>query len=50
VEQLDKCTWQVAMLAGQTLVLRYEVYANDNSVRTAWLDATAASSTAPACA
>jgi len=39
VEQLDKCTWQVACSPAKPLVLRYEVYANDNSVRTAWLDA-----------
>ena len=37
--QLDKCSWQVACTAGKPLVLRYEVYALDNSVRTAWLDA-----------
>jgi predicted metalloprotease with PDZ domain len=39
VEQLDKCTWQVQCSPAKALVLRYEVYANDNSVRTAWLDA-----------
>jgi predicted metalloprotease with PDZ domain len=39
VEQLDKCTWQVQCSPARPLVLRYEVYANDNSVRTAWLDA-----------
>ena len=38
VEQLDKCTWQVQCSPARPLVLRYEVYANDNSVRTAWLD------------
>ena len=38
VQQLDKCTWQIACKQGQTLTLSYEVYAFDNSVRTAWLD------------
>jgi predicted metalloprotease with PDZ domain len=36
--QLDKCTWQFDCQAGKALTLRYEVYAFDNSVRTAWLD------------
>ena len=36
--QLDKCTWQVACTNKSPLVLTYEVYAFDNSVRTAWLD------------
>jgi predicted metalloprotease with PDZ domain len=36
--QRDKCTWDVACKPGQPLVLSYEVYAFDNSVRTAWLD------------
>ncbi len=36
--QRDKCTWDVACKPGQPLVLRYEVYAFDASVRTAWLD------------
>lgn len=40
VRQLDKCTWQMTCLADRPLVLQYEVYAFDNSVRTAWLDAT----------
>ncbi|CAM3469751.1 peptidase M61 [Polaromonas hydrogenivorans] len=39
VEQLDKCSWQIACSPETALVLRYEVYAHDNSVRTAWLDA-----------
>ncbi|MGV8804070.1 MAG: M61 family metallopeptidase [Polaromonas sp.] len=39
IEQLDKCTWQIACAPGQPLVLRYQVHAHDNSVRTAWLDA-----------
>ena len=38
VQQLDKCTWQVDCKTGQPLVLRYQIYAHDNSVRTAWLD------------
>ncbi len=37
--QLDKCTWQIDCKPGKPLVLRYQVYAHDNSVRTAWLDA-----------
>ena len=37
--QLDKCTWQIDCNPGKPLVLRYQVYAHDNSVRTAWLDA-----------
>jgi predicted metalloprotease with PDZ domain len=36
--------------AGEPLTVQYEVYAFDNSVRTAWLDATRGFSTAPACA
>ena len=39
LQQLDKCTWQANCKAGSRLVLEYEVYAFDNSVRTAWLDA-----------
>ncbi len=39
VTQLDKCTWQLDCAPGKPLVLRYQVYAYDNSVRTAWLDA-----------
>ncbi len=39
VEQLDKCSWQIACSAAKPLVLSYEVYAHDNSVRAAWLDA-----------
>ena len=37
--QLDKCTWQIDCNRDKPLVLRYQVYAHDNSVRTAWLDA-----------
>ncbi|HYW58597.1 MAG TPA: peptidase M61 [Polaromonas sp.] len=39
ITQRDKCSWEVACVAGKPLVVTYEVYANDNSVRTAWLDA-----------
>ena len=39
VQQLDKCTWHIACNPAKPLVLRYEIYARDNSVRTAWLDA-----------
>ncbi|MBS0389835.1 MAG: M61 family metallopeptidase, partial [Proteobacteria bacterium] len=38
--QLDKHRWQAACQSGTPLVLSYEVAAYDNSVRTAWLDAT----------
>jgi predicted metalloprotease with PDZ domain len=38
LHQLDKCTWQVECVSSSPLVLTYEVYAFDNSVRTAWLD------------
>ena len=38
ITQHDKCTWDIACKPGQPLVLSYEVYAFDNSVRTAWLD------------
>lgn len=40
LEQLDKCSWQITCTADQPLELSYQVYAFDNSVRTAWLDAT----------
>ncbi|GAB3501119.1 PDZ domain-containing protein [Curvibacter fontanus] len=39
-QQLDKCRWQIDCDPQQALELSYEVYAFDNSVRTAWLDAT----------
>ncbi len=39
ITQRDKAHWQVDCVAGQPLTLRYAVYAFDNSVRTAWLDA-----------
>lgn len=38
VRQLDKCSWEVACDGGDALVVRYQVYALDNSVRAAWLD------------
>lgn len=38
LDQQDKCTWVIACKSAQPLVLSYEVYAFDNSVRTAWLD------------
>ncbi|QDL39874.1 M61 family metallopeptidase [Rhodoferax sediminis] len=39
LRQLDKCSWEVECLPAKPLVLSYEVYALDPSVRTAWLDA-----------
>lgn len=39
MQQLDKATWQVDCMPSSPLVVSYEVYAFDNSVRTAWLDA-----------
>src|SRR5688572_32996350 len=39
LEQLDKTTWQVACERGAPLVVTYEVYAFDTSVRTAFLGA-----------
>ncbi len=39
LKQLDKCSWQAEGSSGSPLVVTYEVYAYDNSVRTAWLDA-----------
>ncbi len=38
VEPLDKCSWLVRCEGTQALVLSYEVYAFDTSVRTAFLD------------
>ena len=38
VHQLDKSHWQVDCVPSSPLVLSYEVYAFDSSVRTAWLD------------
>mgnify|MGYP000573613290 CR=1 FL=1 len=39
LRQLDKCTWQIDCAEGVPLTLSYQVYALDNSVRSAWLDA-----------
>jgi predicted metalloprotease with PDZ domain len=39
IHQVDKATWQLDCVPSMPLVLSYEVYAFDNSVRTAWLDA-----------
>ena len=39
VRQADKSHWDIDCDPGQPLLLHYEVYAFDNSVRTAWLDA-----------
>jgi len=38
IAQLDKCSWQIDSKAGEALTVSYEIYAFDNSVRTAWLD------------
>ena len=40
VLQLDKNTWQIANTRNGSLVVTYEIYAFDSSVRSAWLDAT----------
>ena len=40
LQQLDKNTWQAEADPARPLVLSCRVYAFDNSVRTAWLDAT----------
>ncbi|TSE26057.1 M61 family metallopeptidase [Tepidimonas aquatica] len=40
VRALNKNTWEVACGTAHTVVLRYEVYAFDTSVRAAWLDST----------
>ena len=37
--QLDKCSWEVSANPAMPLVVTYEIYAFDNSVRGAWLDA-----------
>ncbi len=42
LEQPDKCSWRIKSTASKPLKISYEVYAFDNSVRTAWLDATRA--------
>ena len=38
LQQIDKSTWQADCVPSTPLVLAYEVYAFDNSVRSAWLD------------
>lgn len=38
LRQLDKCTWEVRCAEGKPLQVTCEVYANDPSVRAAWLD------------
>ena len=38
LDQLDKCSWQIRCVPSRPLVLVYEVYANDASVRTAMLN------------
>ena len=38
VHQRDKANWPIDCVPSSALVLSYEVYAFDNSVRTAWLD------------
>jgi predicted metalloprotease with PDZ domain len=38
VRQLSKAHWEIDCTPGVPLQLQYEVYAFDNSVRTAWLD------------
>ena len=37
IAQIDKCSWQIRCTPTRPLVLVYEVYANDHSVRTATL-------------
>ena len=36
--QADKCSWQIDCDSAKPLVISYQVFAHDNSVRTAWLD------------
>ena len=38
LKQVDKCSWQLACATDKPLLLSYQIYAFDNSVRTAWLD------------
>ena len=38
IRQRDKCSWTVAARPDRPLVLSYQVYANDASVRACWLD------------
>ncbi len=39
ITQLDKCTWQLGNQRSGPVEVRYQVWALDPSVRTAWLDA-----------
>ena len=39
VSPIDKCSWSVVCDIAKPLLVTYEIYALDNSVRTAWLDA-----------
>jgi predicted metalloprotease with PDZ domain len=36
--QADKCSWQIDCDSSKPLTITYQVFAHDNSVRTAWLD------------
>ena len=36
--QADKCSWQIDCDSSKPLLITYQVFALDNSVRTAWLD------------
>ena len=38
LQQIDKCTWEARCVPGTPLVITCEAYANDPSVRAAWLD------------
>jgi predicted metalloprotease with PDZ domain len=38
LQQMDKCTWEARCSPGKPLVITCEAYANDPSVRAAWLD------------
>lgn len=37
--QIDKCSWEVQSKLQKPLIITYEIYARDNSVRASWLDA-----------
>ena len=36
--QSDKCSWQIDCDSNKPLIITYQVFAHDSSVRTAWLD------------
>jgi predicted metalloprotease with PDZ domain len=36
--QADKCSWQIDCDSSKPLIITYQVFAHDSSVRTAWLD------------